>query len=106
MLMVCSIHMVHQLQITMVQKSITKIKWLNNKINKKDKEYVKVVNSRSWIKMWTLMNQKNQHQGQSKQKVNQEVPNNRLELRKESHSLVIIKIKINQLMSRMSKIKI
>ena len=104
--MVCSIHMVHQHRIIRLQKLIIKIKWLNNKISKKDKQYVKVVNSRSWIKMWTLKNRKTQHQAQSKPKVNQEVPNSRLVLKRESHSLVIIRIKINQLMYRMWKIKI
>jgi len=49
--MVCSIHMVHQHRIIRLQKLIIKIKWLNNKISKKVKEFVKVGNSRSWIKM-------------------------------------------------------
>ena len=49
--MVCSIHMVHQHRIIRLQKLIIKIKWLNNKTSKKVKEFVKVENSRSWIKM-------------------------------------------------------
>ena len=105
-LMACSIHMVHQHRIIMLRKLIIKIKWLNNKISKKDKQYVKVVNSRSWIKMLILKNRKTQRQAQSKPKVNQEVPNSRLVLKRESRSLVIIRIKINQLMCRTSKIKI
>ena len=104
MLTACNILMVHQHQ-TMLLKSITKIKWLNNKKSKKDSRYEKVASSRSWTKMWTLMNQKSQHQVQNKTKVNQEAPNNKLERRRESHNWAIIRIKINQLMSRMSKTK-